>query len=80
LELKGEAIFDIPLMIQSHAKSMKKILVALYDLPAQPIQPNFTNYASYYFAKKALKGFKTHFKPCFFISKYFKMKNNNNRL
>ena len=29
LEHKGEAIFDIPFMIQSHAESMKKILGAL---------------------------------------------------
>ena len=29
LEHLGEAIFDIPFMIQSHAESMKKILRAL---------------------------------------------------
>jgi hypothetical protein len=35
MELKGEAIFDIPFMIQSHAESMKKILGARLDLPAK---------------------------------------------
>ena len=34
MEHKGEAIFDIPFMIQSHAESMKKILGAIQDLPA----------------------------------------------
>ena len=35
MEHIGEAIFDIPFMIQSHAESMKKILGALQDLPAK---------------------------------------------
>ena len=30
----GEANFDIPFIIQSHAESMKKILRAIWDLPA----------------------------------------------
>ena len=33
LEHKGKAIFDIPFIIRSHAKSMKKILGALQCLP-----------------------------------------------
>jgi hypothetical protein len=35
LEGKGEASFDNPFMIQSHAESMKKIVEALYDLPGK---------------------------------------------
>jgi hypothetical protein len=35
LGAQSKAIFDIPSMIQSHAKNMKKILEALYDLPAK---------------------------------------------
>ena len=34
LESKGEPSFDSPFMIQSHAESMKKIVGALQDLPA----------------------------------------------
>ena len=34
MEYKGKAIFDIPFMVQTHAESMKKILRALYNLPA----------------------------------------------
>ena len=34
LERKGEASFDTPFMIQSHAESMKTIVVDLQDLPA----------------------------------------------
>ena len=34
MEQKGKVIFDIPLMVQSHAESMNKILGALQDLPA----------------------------------------------
>ena len=34
LECKGEASFDTPFMIQSHAESIKKIVGALKDLPA----------------------------------------------
>ena len=34
LKGKGEARFDIPFMIQSHAESMKKIMRALQNLPA----------------------------------------------
>ena len=34
LEGKGEASFDTTFMIKSHAKSMKKIVGALQDLPA----------------------------------------------
>jgi hypothetical protein len=45
LEHIGKVIFDIPFMVQSHAKIMKKILGALWDQPAnylaQPIWPKF---------------------------------------
>ena len=34
MEHKGEAILDIPFMIQSYAESMNKILGALQNLPA----------------------------------------------
>ena len=34
LEHIGEAIFDIPFLIQSHAERMKKIMGAIQDLPA----------------------------------------------
>ena len=34
LESKGEAIFDTPFIIQNHAENMKKILGALWNLPA----------------------------------------------
>ena len=34
LEHIGKIIFDIPFMIQSHAESVKKILGAVLDLPA----------------------------------------------
>ena len=34
MEGKDEAKFDIPFMIQSHVESMKKIMGALQDLPA----------------------------------------------
>ena len=34
LEHKGKATFDISFIIQSHGESMKKILEALLDLPA----------------------------------------------
>ena len=32
---KGEAIFDTPFIIQSRAENMKKILGALWNLPAK---------------------------------------------
>ena len=35
VEEKGKASFDTPCMIQSNAESMKKIMGALYYLPAK---------------------------------------------
>ena len=39
LEGRGEASFDIPFMIQSHAESLKKIVAALLGLPASTANP-----------------------------------------
>ena len=43
LEGKGEASIDIRFMIQSHAESMKKIMGALWKLPAKQHSPSGQN-------------------------------------
>ena len=62
MEHIGEAIFDVPFMIQSHAKSMRKILGALQDLPANQhsqFSHNLWNWAelAVLVSKQVLKGF-----------------------